>query len=84
MVECLTQDCGFEPHRRHCLVFLSKTIYPLLSTVSTQEDPSEHNGKVVDWDVNNQIKLNKSFKKLYYCVIGLVQALLYIAPVLKT
>ena len=30
VVECLTQDQGFEPHRRHCVVSLSKTIYPSL------------------------------------------------------
>ena len=28
------------PHLRHCVVSLSKTFYPLLSTGSTQEDPS--------------------------------------------
>ena len=28
----------------------------LLSTGSTQEDPSQHNRKIVDWDINNQIK----------------------------
>ena len=32
LVECLTQDRGFEPHQRHCVVSLSKTLYPLLST----------------------------------------------------
>ena len=31
---------GFEPHRRHCVVSLSKTYLSLLSTGSTQEDPS--------------------------------------------
>ena len=34
------RGCGFEPHRRHCIVSLSKTLYPLLSTGSTQEDSS--------------------------------------------
>ena len=41
VVECLTRDqvvCGFKLHRRHCFVSLSKTLYPLLSTGSTQED----------------------------------------------
>ena len=32
----------FESHRRHCIVTLSKTLYPLLSTGSTLEDPSRH------------------------------------------
>ena len=31
---------GFEPHWRHCVVSLSKTHLSLLSTGSTQEDPS--------------------------------------------
>ena len=34
---------GFGPHRRHCVVSLSKTHISLLSTCSTQEDPSLHN-----------------------------------------
>ena len=34
------RGCGFEPHRRHCVVSLSKTHLSLLSTGSTQEDPS--------------------------------------------
>ena len=33
---------GFEPHWRHCVVSLSKTHLSLLSTGSTQEDPSRH------------------------------------------
>ena len=37
------RGCGFEPNQRHCIVSLSKTLYPLLSTGSTQEDPSQHN-----------------------------------------
>ena len=36
---------------------LSKTLYPLLSTCSTQEDPSRHNLKLVDWDVKNFVCL---------------------------
>ena len=42
VVECLTRDRGFEPHRRRCVVSLSKTYLYLLSTGSTQEDPSQH------------------------------------------
>ena len=29
--------CWFKSHQRHCVVSLSKTIYPLLSTGSTKE-----------------------------------------------
>ena len=28
----------FETHEKHCVVSLRKTLYPLLSTCSTQED----------------------------------------------
>ena len=38
---------------------LSKTLYPLLSTGSNQEDLSRHNRKIVDWDVKNKIKQTK-------------------------
>ena len=34
----------------------------LLSTGSTQEDPSRHSWKIVDWDVKNQIKQKKQKK----------------------
>ena len=27
-----SRGCGFEPHLKHCVVFLSMTLYPLLST----------------------------------------------------
>ena len=40
---------------------LSKTFYQLLKSGSTQEDPSQHDRKIVDWDVKNQ---NKSTRKL--------------------
>ena len=43
VVECLTRDRGFEPHRRHCIVSLNKAHLSLLSTGSTQEDSSRHN-----------------------------------------
>ena len=53
------RDRRLEPHRRHCVVALSKTHLSLPSNGSTQEDPSRHNWKIVDWDV--KIKLNKQF-----------------------
>ena len=34
-----------EPHWMHCVVSLSKTLYPVLITSSTQEDPSRHERK---------------------------------------
>ena len=35
---------------------LSKSIYQLLRTGSTQGDPSGHDCKIVNWDVKNKIK----------------------------
>ena len=46
----------FEPHRRHDIVSLSNTHKSLFSTGSTQEDPSQHHGKIVNLDVKNQIQ----------------------------
>ena len=54
------RGCGFEPHRRHFVVSLSKTHLSLLNTGSTQKGPSWHNWKIVDWDVKNQIKQTKT------------------------
>ena len=45
---------GLKPQRRHCVVSLSKAHLSLLRTGSTQEGPSRHNWKIVDWDVKNQ------------------------------
>ena len=54
----------FKPYRRHCVMSLSKTHLSLLSTGSTQEDPSRHNWKIVDCDVKNQI--NQTNKSKFY------------------
>ena len=56
VLDLRSRGCGFEPHQRHCIVALSKTLYPLLSTGSTQEDPPRHNRKIVDWDVQDPHK----------------------------
>ena len=40
LFDSISRGCEFEPHRKHCTVTLSKTLHPLLSTGSTQEDPS--------------------------------------------
>ena len=46
---------------------LSKTLYPWLSTGSFQEDPSQHNCKIVDLDVKNQNKQkNLSVHSFHY------------------
>ena len=49
----------FEPHLRHCVVSLSKEPYPLLCTDSNQ-GTSQHDWKIVDWDVKNQLKQSDS------------------------
>ena len=64
MLDSRLRGCGFEPHQRHCVV-------SLFSTGSTQEDPSRHNWKIVDWDVKDQIKkaivfFSVSFLFLYF------------------
>ena len=48
--------CRFMPH---CVVFLSKTHESLPSTGSTSEDLSQHNRKIVDLDIKNQIEQTK-------------------------
>ena len=37
VIECLTRDRGFEPHRRHCVVSLSKNINPSLELVQPRK-----------------------------------------------
>ena len=46
----------FETLWGYCIVSMSKTLYPLLSIGSTQEDrkSSRHDLKLVDWDVKHQ------------------------------
>ena len=34
-------------------MYLSRTLYPLLGTGSTEEDLSQHDLKIVDWDVKS-------------------------------
>ena len=41
--------CRFEPHWRHCLVSLSKTLYLLLRGTGSWRDR-----KIVDWHIKNQ------------------------------
>ena len=51
----LSDMCRFEPHRRFCIVSLSKT-HPMLIPGSFQEDSSPYDRKMVDWDEKNQNK----------------------------
>ena len=38
---------------------LSNSLYPLLSTGSIQDDWTQHDGKILDWDVKNRNKQTK-------------------------
>ena len=40
VLDLTSRGCGLEPHLRHCIVSLSKTLHPLLSTDSTHEELS--------------------------------------------
>ena len=48
-------------------MYLSKTLYPLLSTGSIQEDPSQHIGKIVDWGEKNIHKQTKASRHFILC-----------------
>ena len=62
MLDSRLSGYRFKPHQQHCIMSLSKTHYSLHSTGSTQEDPSRHNWKIVDWALKNQIKQTRSIK----------------------
>ena len=47
-------------------MFLSRILYPLLSTGLTKKDPARRDHKIVDWDVKNQNK-NKTKTKYISC-----------------
>ena len=49
-------------------MYLSKTLYPLLSTGSTQEDRKsyQHDCKTVDWELNHLEMLNYVYT--HYCI----------------
>ena len=46
---------------------LSKILYLLLSTGSMQEDQSQHDWKIVDWDIKNQNKQTNERSGLTRC-----------------
>ena len=57
VVDSRWRGCTFELHQSNCIVSLSKTLYPLLSTGITQEDQSWYDWKTVDWDITMDKKL---------------------------
>ena len=58
MCDMSLRCCWFKPQRRHCVVSLSKTLYPLLSPGSTQEIVLKWL-KIVDWDGKHQLEKEK-------------------------
>ena len=48
VLESRSRGCRFEPHQSHCIVSLSKTLYPLLSTGLTQEDRPDMTEKLLN------------------------------------
>ena len=55
VLEVRLRGCGFETNRRHCIVSLSMTFFPLFNTGSTREI-SRHDWKIVDLDIKHQHK----------------------------
>ena len=58
VLDLRSKGCWFETHRKRCIVSFSKTLYPLLSTGSTQKvrKTSQHDWKIVEWDIKHQHK----------------------------
>ena len=67
VLDSRSRGCEFEPYRRRCVVSVSKTLYPLLGAGSTQEGLSQHDLKIVDWDIkdNKKSKTHSSTDHLY-------------------
>ena len=55
-----SRSSSFEPHWKHCVVSLNKTLYPLLSTGATQEDWPNITETLLTRDLKNQIKQTQS------------------------
>ena len=64
------RSCGFgaslDLEALGCVLEQDTLLNPLLSTGSTQEDPSHYDLKIVDWDVKNQNKQNKILKEYFW------------------
>ena len=58
VLDLRSRGCEFELHKRHCIVYFSKILYLILNTGSDQEDLSEYDWTIVDWDVKNQNNTN--------------------------
>ena len=63
------RSCGFEPHRRHCIVSLSKNINPSLVLVLPRKTRPFITERLL-MDVKNQIKQTNKTKILMDSSIG--------------
>ena len=63
MLNLRLRGCWFKFHRGHCVVSLSKTLYPLLSTGSTLKDwkSSKYDWNTVDWNIKHLIQSKHKF-----------------------
>ena len=61
---------GFEPHRRHCVVSLSKNIYPSLVLVQPRKTRPYITERLRS-DVKNQIKQNKTYLSKHVNIFSL-------------
>ena len=79
VVECLTQDRGaVDSNLTQALHYvLKQDTLALLSTGIMQEDPSRHNWKNVDWDLQNQIK-QKTMDCYTICIFNDIDSWLYL------
>ena len=55
---CYRKSCRFEPHQGPGVVSLSKTLHLHCLVLVQPEKTSQHDRKIVDWDVKPQPKQN--------------------------
>ena len=67
MLDSRPRGCGLEPHRRHCVVSLSKNINPSLVLVQPEKTcPYITEGLLMGRKESNQTKSNKSVEDKKY------------------
>ena len=54
-----SRGCRFQPYWRHCIFYLWARHFILCLVLVQPRKNSRHNWKIVDWDVQNQIKQTK-------------------------
>ena len=56
VLDSSSRGCGFKPDQSHCIVSLSKTLYPLLVLVKPRNTRPHMPDVLLVWDVKNPIK----------------------------